>query len=228
VGSFLQVTYHTQDDHFTWDNTDVRYARPDGKLFGKNFTWGVDFNNNPTVEDLWNSTPAWGFPFTASNVSPTPTAKAIIDGALGQDVAGIGGYTMWNEHLYVGGTVYRSQHIGGPQPNPGTGSAFNIRGFAPYWRVAWQMSTENNTLEFGTYGMHARTSPFAITGPTDSHTDWAVDFQFDRKIPQFKNDVLSVRGTYIRANSTLNATFALPTPRSRPDSSPPQYRAGEC
>jgi hypothetical protein len=208
VGSFAQVTYTAQGNHFSWDNTDVRYANKDHKLFGKPLTWGVTFNNNPTVEDLWNSTPAWGFPFTASNVSPTPLAKAVINGALSQDVAGLGGYTMWNDHLYVGGTVYRSQHIGGPEPNPGTTFNFNIRGFAPYWRVALQASTENNSLEFGTYGMHAKTSPNAITGPTDSHTDWAVDFQYDRTIPQFKNDVLSVRGTYIRENATLDATFA--------------------
>jgi hypothetical protein len=212
VGSFVQVTYTAQGNHFSWDNTDLRYASKDHELFGKPLTWGITFNNNPTVEDLWNSTPAWGFPFAASNVSPTPLAKAIINGALGQDVAGIGAYTMWNEHLYVGATVYRSQHLGLAQPNPGTGSGFNIRGFAPYWRVAWQTITKNNSLEIGTYGMHAKTSPGAVTGPTDSHTDWAVDFQYDRTIPQFKDDVLSFRGTYIRENSTLDATFALPTP----------------
>jgi len=122
-------------------------------------------------------------------------------------VAGFGGYSMWNEHLYLGGTVYRSQHLGGPEPNPGTGFGFNIRGFAPYWRVAWETSTKNNNLEVGAYGMHAKTSPNAITGPTDSHTDWAVDFQYDRTIPQLKNDVLSFRGTYIRENSALEATF---------------------
>jgi hypothetical protein len=209
VGSFAQVTYTAQGNHFSWDNTDLRYANQDHKLFGKSLTYGATFNNNPTVEDLWNSTPAWGFPFTASNVSPTPTAKALINGALSQDVAGIGGYTMWNEHLYIGGTVYRSQHLGGPQPNPGTGFGFNIRGFAPYWRVAWETSTKNSNLEFGTYGMHTKTSPNAITGPTDSHTDWAFDFQYDRTIPRFKNDVLSFRGTYIRENSSLGATLAL-------------------
>jgi hypothetical protein len=208
VGSFAQVTYTAQGNHFSWDNTDLRYANKDHKLFGKSLTYGATFNNNPTVEDLWNSTPAWGFPFTASNVSPTPTAKAIINGALAQDVAGIGGYTMWNEHLYVGGTVYRSQHIGGAQPNTGTGFGFNIRGVAPYWRIAWETSTKNNNLEVGTYGMHSKTSPNAITGLTDSHTDWALDFQFDRTIPQLKNDVLSFRGTYIRENSSLGATFA--------------------
>jgi hypothetical protein len=208
VGSFVQVTYTAQGNHFSWDNTDVRYANQEHELFGKSLVYGVTFNNNPTVEDLWNSTPAWGFPFTASNVSPTPAAKAIINGALGQDVAGLGGYSMWNEHLYVGATVYRSQHIGGPQPNPGTGFLFNIRGFAPYWRVAWEMSRKNNNLEVGTYGIHVKSSPGAITGPTNGYTDWAFDFQYDRTIPQFRDDVLSLRGTYIRENSSLVATFA--------------------
>jgi hypothetical protein len=209
VGSFAQVTYTETNNHFSWDNTDLRYANKDHELFGKSLTYGVTFNNNPTVEDLWNSTPAWGFPFTASNVSPTPNAKAIINGALSQDVAGLGGYAMWNEHLYIGGTVYRSQHLNGTEPNSGAGFGFNIRGMAPYWRVAWETSTKNNNLEIGTYGMHTKTSPNAITGPTDSHTDWAFDFQFDRTIPQFKNDVLSFRGTYIRENSSLGATVAL-------------------
>jgi hypothetical protein len=208
VGSFAQVTYDAQGDHFSWDNTDVRYANSTEKFFGKPLSYGLMFNNNPTVEDLWNSTPAWGFPFTASNAAPTPSAGALINGGLAQDVAGFGGYAMWNEHLYVAGTIYRSQHIGGPQPNPGTGFGINIRGVAPYWRVAWQTSTKNNNLEVGAYGIHVKSSPNAITGPEDSYTDWAADFQYDRTIPQFKNDVLSIRGTYIRENSSLDATFA--------------------
>ena len=206
VGSFAQVTYTAQGNHFNWDNTDVRYAN-NHDLFGKPFTYGITFNNNPTVEDLWNSTPAWGFPFTASNVSPTPTPKAIINGSLAQDVAGLGGYGMWNEHFYAGGTIYRSQHLGGAEPNPGTGFGFNIRGMAPYWRVVWQTTTKNNSLEIGGYGMHVKSSPGAITGPTNSYTDWAVDFQYDRIIPRFKRDVLSFRGSYIRENSSLDATF---------------------
>jgi hypothetical protein len=210
IGSFAQVTYNSQSDHFSWDNTDVRVAN-NHDLFGKSFAYGITFNNNPTVEDLWNSTPAWGFPFTASDAVPTPTAAAIVNGVLAQDVAGFGAYGMWNEHFYIAGTVYRSQHIGGPEPNPGSigGVAFpiNIRGVAPYWRLAWQTSTKNNNLEIGTYGMHVKSTPGAITGPTDSFTDWAVDFQYDRTIPQWKNDVISFRGSYIRENSSLDATF---------------------
>jgi len=93
IGSFLQVTYDTQGDHFSMDNTDIRYARV-RKLGGKEWVLGLTLNNNPTVEDLWNSTPAWGFPFIASDVAPSPTAAPIIQGALGQDVAGLGGYTI--------------------------------------------------------------------------------------------------------------------------------------
>jgi hypothetical protein len=208
VGSFVQVTYDSQADHFTWDNTDIRYANKAGHLFGKPLTLGITLNNNPTVEDLWNSTPAWGFPFVASSVAPGPSAGALINGGLAQDVAGVGGYSMWNEHLYVAGTLYRSEHIGGTQPNDGVGFGINIRGVAPYWRVAWQTTSKNNYLEVGGYGMHVKSTPNGITGLMDGYTDWAADFQYDRTLPQFKNDVLSVRGTYIRENSSLLATFA--------------------
>jgi hypothetical protein len=207
VGSFLQVTYDSQADHFTWDNTDIRYANNNGHLFGKPLTYGVMLNNNPTVEDLWNSTPAWGYPFVSNNVAPSPSAGAIINGGLAQDVAGFGGYGMWNDHLYMAGTLYRSEHIGGTQPNPGVGFGINIRGLAPYWRLAWQSSTENNNLEIGTYGIHLKTSPNAISGLEDGYTDWAVDFQYDRTLPQLKGDVVSFRGTYIRENSSLVASL---------------------
>jgi hypothetical protein len=208
VGSFVQVTYDAQADHFSWDNTDIRYANNSGKLFGKQFTYGITMNNNPTVEDLWNSTPAWGFPFVSSNVAPTPSAGALINGGLAQDVAGVGGYGMWSDHLYFAGTMYRSEHIGGGQPNDGTCCGINIRGVAPYWRVAYQTSTENNNFEVGTYGIHVKSSPGAITGLEDSYTDWAADFQYDHTLPSLKNDVLSFRGTYIRENSALVAGFA--------------------
>ena len=120
VGSFLQVTYNAQDDHFSIDNTDIRYANK-RKVGGKELVYGVTLNNNPGVEDLWNSTPAWGFPWIASDSAPTPTAAPIIAGPLAQDVAGIGGYAMWDDHLYVDGTIYRSDHVGASQPNPGSG-----------------------------------------------------------------------------------------------------------
>jgi hypothetical protein len=205
VGSFVQVTYDVQNAHFNWDNSDIRYANST-KLFKKDLAWGITLNNNPTVEDLWNSTPAWGFPSVNSDWAPTPNAGAIIDGGLAQDVAGLGGYAMWNNHLYFAGTIYRSDHLGASQPNTGENQSFNIRGVAPYWRVAWQQTSKNNYLEVGTYGMHMKSTPGGITGLEDGFTDWAVDFQDDLTIPKFRSDVLSLRGTYIRENSSLLAT----------------------
>jgi hypothetical protein len=205
VGSFVQVTYDTQDDHFGIDNTDVRYANAT-KFGGKELVYGVNVNNNPTVEDLWNSTPAWGYSWVADDWAPTPTAAPIM-ASLGQDVAGFGGYAMWNNHLYADATLYRSQHVGSAQPNSGTDFGFNVRGLAPYWRVAWQQLTGKTQYEFGGYGMHMRSSPGAITGLEDDFTDWAVDTQIDRTL--FRTDVLSFRGTYIRENSNLVASTAL-------------------
>ncbi|HYA25448.1 MAG TPA: hypothetical protein VEF05_14890 [Terriglobales bacterium] len=205
VGSFVQVTYDTQDDHFTSDNTDIRYANKT-KAGGKELVWGLDLNNNPTVEDLWNSTPAWGFPWVASDFAPTPAAAPIIDGGLAQDVAGFGAYAMWNNHLYLDFAGYRSEHVGPFQPNPGTGAGINIRGLAPYWRAAWQSGTATTQWEIGTYGMHFQSTPNAITGPEDAYTDWAVDTQIDQTL--FRRDVLSFRATYIHEKTDLLASFA--------------------
>ena len=52
-----------------------------------------------------------------------------------------------------------------------------------------------------------QSTPGAITGLEDSYTDWAVDFQDDLTIPKLSGDVLSIRGSYIRENSSLLSTF---------------------
>ncbi len=221
VGSFLQVTYDTQADHFSMDNTDIRYANKT-KLRGKELVYGVDLNNNPTLEDLWNTTPAWGYPWIASDVAPTPNATPIINGPLAQDVAGIGGYAMWNDHLYLDLALYRSEHVGAPQPNPGVGFEYNIVGVAPYWRVAWQQSTGTTQFEIGTYGMHMKSTNNVVNDGAsdlyDSYTDWAVDTQYDRTL--FRKDVLSLRGTYIRENSNLASTASMLSPSGYPLASP--------
>src|SRR5579864_4609357 len=83
-GGLAQVTYTHSDDHFGMDNTDLRYANQ-GKLAGKELEYGVTLNNNPSVEDLWNSTPAWGFPWISTASGVDPIASPVINGGLGQD-----------------------------------------------------------------------------------------------------------------------------------------------
>jgi hypothetical protein len=215
MGSFFQVTYEVQSDHFTIDNTDVRYANKT-TLSGKELVYGLTLNNNPTVEDLWNSTPAWGYPFIAPNGAPTPTAAPLINGALGQDVAGLGAYTMWDQHVYFAGTLYRSDHVGDAQPTTGTCCSYNIQGAAPYWRLAFQQNGRTASLEVGAYGIHLKSTPGAVTGAENSYTDFGPDIQYDRT---FGKDVLSLRATYIRENSALVAS-ANPPSSGTPTASP--------
>ncbi len=201
-GGLAQITYTHTDDHFSMDNTDLRYANQ-GKLGGKDWDYGITANNNPSVEDLWNSTPAWGFPWISSGSGVSPLTTPIIQGALGQDVAGVGAFSMWNNHLYTDVTVYRSEHGGATTPVVGTGSAYNISGVAPYWRAAWQQNWGSNYLEVGTYGIFMNSFPGAISGAEDRYVDPSFDFQYERP---FGAHLLDMHGTYIYETSNLGAT----------------------
>ena len=203
LGGMIQTTYSTTSDHLTLNNTDIRYANHT-KLGSKDLLFGVTINNSPTVADVWNSTPAWGYPWFSGS-GPSPGAQPLITGALAQDVFGLGAYAMWNDHLYAGATVYRTVHLGGPLPLTGDTFEFNIHGVAPYWRVAWQQSWGLNYLEVGTYGTYASSVPGGVTGLRDSYTDPAVDLQYERP---FGVNLLTVHSTYIHESSSLNATFA--------------------
>lgn len=205
AGGYVQMTYNVQHDHFSFDNSDVRYARKT-KLGGKDFNWGIDFNNNPTFEDLWNSTPGYGFPFVSPDSNVSPIAATFIDGTLAGDVVGLGAYGMWNNHLYGDVTLYRTQHIGGAQPATGALFPHNINGAAPYWRFAWQANKGDNYLELGTYGIHVSSFPSAVSGLTDDFTDTAADLTYERKL--WKGDLFVVHSTFIYEKQDLNASFA--------------------
>src|SRR6202162_868144 len=62
LGAFIQATYDRTDQAFFLDNTDIRYADK-RKIAGIDVLYGATVNNNPTVEDPWNTTPAWGIPW---------------------------------------------------------------------------------------------------------------------------------------------------------------------
>jgi len=212
IGSYTQMTYNVEANHFGFDNSDFfRYARQT-KAGGKDLSWGIDANNNPTFEDLWNSTPAYGFPWASADAVVSPVAATMIDGTLGGDVLGLGGYAMWDHHLYGDVALYRTQHIGGSQPANGIGYSHNIKDGAPYWRFAWQQTTGRNYLELGTYGIFVKSFPGtystttpAISGPTDSFTDTAVDLSYERKLR--KADLLVVHSTFIYEKQDLDASF---------------------
>jgi hypothetical protein len=166
--------------------------------------FGVTLHNNPTVQDVWNTTPAWGYPFVASDVTPGSQATAVIEGTLAQDVLGLGAYAMWDNLLYVEGTGYRTAQQGLSPPDSTATNA--IHGVAPYWRLALQHQFGSTYGMIGTYGMQTYLYPTGVTGPTDRNTDAAVDAQVEQ--PFNGGGVVIARATWINEEQRLAALFA--------------------
>ncbi|HYM43268.1 MAG TPA: hypothetical protein VET46_10945 [Steroidobacteraceae bacterium] len=217
-GAFFQITYGNDSGTIGIDNTDLRFA--DTTLLPDNspLTYGLSLNNNPTVQDLWNTVPAWGFPYAASNATVSPLAGTAIDGAFAQDVAGLTAYLYWNESLYAEVGGYRSAKQG--QTNeltggagPLDGSASNaVSGFAPYWRLAYEYNWDRHSLEAGLYGIQFRLFPggapggeIPLSGPVNRFSDVAEDVQY-----QFVSDEhqFTLAGTHIHESMSLDASTA--------------------
>src|SRR6202140_4356954 len=89
LGGFVQWTYNnlattadgTLGGHSQMDNADIRvvgtYSGPGAAE--PDLIYGATLHNNPTVQDVWNSTPAFGFPFTSSPLAQTPAAATLIE-----------------------------------------------------------------------------------------------------------------------------------------------------
>jgi hypothetical protein len=179
LGAFTQFTYSAPDGTFGIDNIDVRFANR-GTLADREIIYGLTLHNNPTVQDVWNTVPAWGFPFLTSPAAPSPAASTLIDGVLGQQVLGLGAYSLFNSSLYTEFTAYRSAEQGVAIPLDST--ATNVTaGVIPYWRVALQHETPNRSLMLGTFGLDARLYPTGVTGPRNHYTDVAVDAQVEQR-----------------------------------------------
>jgi hypothetical protein len=217
-GAFFQLTYANDSGTIAIDNTDLRFADVYIMPDKRSLIYGISLNNNPTVQDLWNSTPAFGFPYAASNASVSPLAGTVIDGALAQDVAGLSAYAFWNESLYgeIGG--YRSAKQGTTNSLTGAagpldGTASNvIQGVSPYWRVAFEHNWDRHSIAVGGYGMDVKLlpggapgAPVPLQGPFNRFKDVAEDIQY-----QFVGDehLVTVAGTHIHENMDLAASFA--------------------
>ena len=206
TGLFAQATYDGDARHFNWDNTDLRYARP-LSLFGTDEIVGVSVNNNPTVQDLWNSTPAWGFPYISSRLVPSPAASPIIAGTLAQLVVGATGYTMIHDRLYLEAGGYRGlsnrwlDNVGlYPSMSP------HVKGVAPYYRATYQFSGESHYFSFGTFGLDVKLQPDLVSPATNHYTDLGLDavYQFSNRGPHG----ILVNLSDIRERQNLSASFA--------------------
>jgi hypothetical protein len=208
-GGFAQITYDGVGRAWAWDNLDLR-AVTNAKLFGADSTLGLSLNNSPTVQDPWNTLPAWGFPFTDTGVSPTPDAALLIDGALAQNVLGLTGYAWIGHKFYVEAGGYsspsrRSLNFLGVDPtDPGS-----LRGTAPYGRIAYQTDVAGGPFEVGANALQAAIFPGRdrSSGFTDRYTDWGLDSSWQHKLGNGNSLTANLRFEHEQAS--LRASCAL-------------------
>jgi hypothetical protein len=205
LGAFIQLTYDGVAKTFALDNTDIRYAKST-TFFDKDLILGVSVNNNPGVQDPWNTTPAWGFPQFASGVAPefSPPTTMIQEAYAGQ-VVGATAYGFWDDSIYAefGGYGGLSQNT---QKALGTLGDNQLVGFAPYGRVAVEKTWGNWDLETGAFGMYARTNPgWDGSFGTDNYADLGFDAQLEY-IGDVNRFMLKVSD--IQEWQDLNSSFA--------------------
>ena len=178
IGSFIQMTY--ADGSFGMDNADIRYTNT--ASFGSNsLLYGLTLNNNPTSQDLWNTSPAWRFPYASASTAPSPAKSTLIE-SLGGEVIGVGAYGLFNNLIFAEFSTYRSAQIGAPNP-PDTTNTNVVNGFIPYWRLALQHEWGQNYLELGTTGIASTQFLNGISGALDKFVDVGVDLQYERILP---------------------------------------------
>jgi hypothetical protein len=209
LGAFIQATYSSDSGNIALDNTDIRYANH-LSIASKDTIFGVTANNNPTVQDVWNTTAAWQVPFSQqSSAAPSPSFQPLLFNAgLAQQVAGVSAYAFWNDSLYaeIGGYRSAPQGTGTVGPLDSVQSDV-IDGVAPYWRLAYEHGWGRNALSVGTYGLSIRLFPGAgapLSGPTNRFTDTALDAQY-----QYLGDdhIFSAQTTWVHESQSLDASF---------------------
>ena len=206
-GGFAQFTYNGIDKTWSWDNLDLRAVNT-GTIGGKSLVYGLSLNNSPGVQDPWNTLPAWGFPYTTSGLAPGP-ASTLIEGGLAQNVLGLTAYAWIDSKIYLEAGGYKTPSTGtldwlGVDPfSPG-----DIKGIAPYGRIAYETPVAGGTLQLGAFLLAAKLNPGRdrTTGLTDHYTDLGLDGSWLRN---FGDDTLSVNARYTHERQRLDATCAL-------------------
>jgi len=212
AGAFVQGTYDGVGHTFALDNTDLRLTT----LFdagGSDLRIGLSVNNGPTVQDPFNTTFAWIFPFASSALAPTPTAQPVLAGGLIGNSIGATGYAWYDRSLYVEAGVYNTYgptllNLTGATLGPGA-----TANPAPYVRLAYEWNWAGQSAHIGTVFLYSNLSPANgersadTTFGRDSYTDVAIDGGY-----QFIGDgthTATIDAIFTHEDQNLKASTAL-------------------
>ncbi len=196
IGMMAQYTFNNysgdnhQEGRMYSNNADIRYAN---HIINDqtDLILGLDFNNNPGFEDVWNSSGVYGYGVVPGAVGTgSALLPMLLSQQLGQSVVGAGAYAYWNKTLYVDLAAYRTgDGVFSFLTHNYNGQQTYVQGANPYMRVAlthdWGSSNamigytflDANVFESGAQipggGFFGN-----VGGPVDEHRDNMVDFQY--------------------------------------------------
>ena len=111
LGIFGQLTYDGVAQHAAIDNVDLRAADTFTLPGGASLLAGLSLNNNPGLQDPFNTLPAWAFPYISSPVAPGPSAASVLDEAWAQKATGLVAYGQLDDFWYAELGSYRMQSV---------------------------------------------------------------------------------------------------------------------
>ncbi|WP_266170117.1 cytochrome C [Dyella subtropica] len=213
LGVLAQATYSDSSGRLGWDNMELRYART-FKSAGHSGLWGLSLNNNPGLSDVYNTTPAWQFPYMSPDLAPAAPAQPILFGGLAGRVVGASAYAQIDSAWYVEAGGYRSlspaflRHVNADF----TG---RLAGITPYARMAYSRNIAGGNVELGGIllsarkglaGTNATGNAVPLAGPTDRYRDIGLDASYQHV--DSSTHVFTVKALYVDEHQRLDATYA--------------------
>jgi len=216
TGGLMQFTggnIGTSYPAFNVDNMDLRPYVTTFSVGGKDLVVGSTLNNNPTVQDPYNTTFAWGYPYVASKLAPTPTADVILDQSFAGNAVGYTAYAQYDGKLYLEAGAYNTLGVWSLARMGNGYSIGSTTSPAPYLRAAYEWQWGNNAAHVGATFMHADVNPLDPNGlpgrttnasGSDHYTDYAADAAY-----QFLGDgthMVTIQGIYTYEDQNLAST----------------------
>lgn len=209
LGAFVQLTYDGIAKTSALDHVDLRYAHATD-LRGKDLVLGLSVNNNPGVQDPFNTTPTWSFPYTSSALGfAGPEAATLINGGLEHRVLGASAYAFYDNSWYAELGTYRSlsrsaqSHLGlGTADDPG-----RVGGDTVSWRLAWFKDLKSQSFSAGLFGLGSSVRPDRQgSSPANHYGDVGIDAMY-----QFlgtREHVVTVQASHVRERQQRDALVA--------------------
>ena len=227
VGAFAQYSFawdqgDSKHGTFGADNFDLRYA--DHIVNSKmDLIYGLSLNNNPGVTDVFNSNPAWAYPFqySASGSATAPPNQTNLESGFG------GGTTRGiNVYFYLKKSYYGE--LGLYSKNPGwskiltfSGSSngtADLRGQNPYIRLAYTTEWGPSNFMVGALGMRSQIGDGMNDGQQTTFTDKGLDAQYQyltdphvvsAQVRYLNEKISDPSGLlYTNPNNTMNSFYA--------------------